>query len=342
MDGKQIFDKHYRRVATESILKSAVVGVGVCFATNLILALLYWMLAFGGVLLSILVGVGLGALTGVLLYFLKYKPTDLEVARRIDAEGLEERMITMLEFADDDSYIAERQRRDAVACLDSAPAACVKYRFSKILLVAVVVILTVSIAASVLGILASLGKIPYGKELLLGSDGTLSVEYVAAEGGRIVGDSKQSVAFGADTSLVRAVADDGWRFVGWDDGGTYPERQELRVSESAVIRALFEKIDGNDTDPDDESDAADDTPSATTKEESGGGDSNDPGGENPSDGEEGSGSGKWQDKNQFIDGATYYRDYLELYYQYAAGILDENTEIPPEVIEFFETYFNGI
>ena len=101
----------------------------------------------------------------------------------------------------------------------------------------------------------------------------------------------------------------------------------------------FEKIDENDSAANDE-DFADDTPSGS-KEESGGG-SNGDDGDDTAQGNDGQGGGKWEDKNKFIDGATYYKDYLELFRQYAMGIFETDKDIHPELIEFFETYYSGI
>ena len=52
--------------------------------------------------------------------------------------------------------------------------------------------------------------------------------------------------------------------------------------------------------------------------------------------------GKWEDSNQFIDGKTYYKDQLDMYYQYAMEIFEQTGEIPPELREFFETYYDSI
>ena len=125
-----------------------------------------------------------------------------------------------------------------------------------------------------------------------------------------------------------------------DDGETSPERNETGVNSDMLIKAVFEKIESSAPE-DDDSDAADDLPVGSVDEESGGDNSDELGGEEVKGDGEGGGA-KWQDKNQFIDGATYYRDYLEFYYQYATGIFDSETDIPPEMIEFFETYFSGI
>ena len=342
MNTKQLFDKHYARIRTEAVIRSATVGAAVGFGINLIFAALSWILAFGGVWIGAAVGAPIGIAFGVIFYYARYRVSEKDVARRIDREGLSERMITMLELENDESVVATVQRNDAQKRLKGVSPESIKFNISVLATVISSVAVVLSLTLSVLGILAGAGSIPYGKDMFGGGAvGSFEMIYEAGEGGTLRGETRQTVKEGENASSVRAVADDGWMFVRWDDGGTIPERIDLNITESKLIKAVFEKIEGVDT-ADDDKDAADDLPVANATEESGGGDSDEDGGETPKNDGEGQGGGKWQDRNQFIDGATYYRDYLELYYQYATGIFDENTEIPPELIEFFETYFSGI
>ena len=341
MNTQQIFDKHKRRLITESLLKSVIAGIAIGFGINTVFAFLYWMFDFGGIWIGLATGSLLGAACGILLYLFKYKVSEKTVAQRIDSYGLEERMITMVELSEDDSCIADIQRGDAIKKLDCLPAKSIKFNISAIFTVLTSLIAVASITLTVLGALANAGKIPYGKDVLSGgADGKFEVLYTAGEGGTIRGEKSQDVSFGASTEKVFAEADDGWMFVRWDDGERSPERCEHNVSANMEMKAIFKKIDNTDSD-DDDSDVADDLPYADVTEESGGGNSDQLGGENVKDDGEG-GGGKWNDRNKFIDGATYYRDYLEFYYQYATGIFESDTEIPPEIIEFFETYFSGI
>ncbi len=342
MDTKQIFGKHHRHLTTEKIWNSVLAGLSVCFGVNTVFLALYWFFAFGKVWLGTAIGIPFGAAFGVFLYLFKYKSTDSALARRIDRYGLEERMITMVELYGDDSYIAKIQRNDAIERLSGFPQKSIKFNISTLFVVFATAFLTLSITFTALGALAKAGKIPYGKQLF--SDGAIDgfdVVYAAEQGGYVIGEQKQSVKIGESTSAVRAVAEDGWVFVSWNDGSAYPERSEKDVRCNMTLKAIFKKIGDIEFD-DDDSDSADDLPYGEVMQESGGGDSDDPNGETPKDDGQGNGSGKWQDKNQFIDGATYYRDYLEFYYQYAMGIFDSETEIPEEMIEFFEMYFSGI
>jgi len=343
MDTKQIFGKHYERLATEGILKSVIAGSAVAFGINTVFAFLYWMFGLGAIWLGAVIGIPLGAVCGVILYFLRCRLNEKVIAARIDRlGGLEERMITMVELDGESTCIAKLQRSDALDNLANLPEKSVRFRFPTSLIATLSLVFVISVSLIVLGVLANDGKIPYGKDMLAqGADGAFDVTYATDGGGYIRGELNQKVSLGQSTSPVRAVADDGWMFIRWDDGEMCPERSEESVNTDMVIKAVFKKIDAGDPDEDD-SDSADDLPTGDVTVEGGGGDSDQQGGENIKNDGQGNGSGKWQDRNQFIDGATYYRDYLELYYQYAMGIFDSDTEIPPEILEFFETYFSGI
>lgn len=89
-----------------------------------------------------------------------------------------------------------------------------------------------------------------------------TVEYMAGEGGKVVGDLEQTVLVGDLTTWVQAVPDEGYRFVGWSDGNqgyfnsekmdvrqdmigsnVYDENGELYERLSFSVIALFEKIE---------------------------------------------------------------------------------------------------
>jgi len=67
------------------------------------------------------------------------------------------------------------------------------------------------------------------------------VKYEWTEGGYVTCE-KQEVLYGGDTYEVEAVERDGYRFVGWSDGLTEPQRIERNVTSDITIKAIFEKI----------------------------------------------------------------------------------------------------
>ena len=338
MNGKQLFKKHYSRLVLEGVIRSALAGVATGFAVDFAAAFVFWMLDVGGIWPAIGLGAGAAVISGLLFYFLKFRPSEVDVARRLDRLGLKERMVTMLEYKADDSYIANLQRENAKEHLDRVSGRRIRIRISR----ALVVMLTVAavFAASmttVLG-LSENDIIPPGGEIILPDDPLedhIPVTYLADEGGEIEGETDQLVPPGGSTTPVVAVADEGWMFVGWDDGNENSERSEDNVTVEWVFIAVFEQVfDGEGDGSEDEStgqpgspegDAAEDVPgggdASVESDQSGAGEKGDGSGSD-GDSEGGQGStedegegkgdgqgvgagGKWQENNQFIDGKTY-------------------------------------
>ncbi len=66
-----------------------------------------------------------------------------------------------------------------------------------------------------------------------------AVNYYTEGSGYIEGEQNQSVADQMDASEVYAVAENGYRFIGWSDGSTDNPRTDLHVTESMDITAYF-------------------------------------------------------------------------------------------------------
>ena len=58
-----------------------------------------------------------------------------------------------------------------------------------------------------------------------------TLSYTAGAGGRIEGETEQSVLEGSDGKTVTAVAEKGYKFAGWSDGSASAERQDITVKE---------------------------------------------------------------------------------------------------------------
>ena len=377
MNGKELFKKHYSRLVIEGIIKSALLGLAIGFGANFVAAFFAWMFDFGGIWFGIGVGAGVAAVSGVILYFLKFKPNMQDVARRLDRLGLQERMVTMLELKGDDSYIAEIQRENARAHLAKVSHRNIRFRISKVIVVVLAVAFIFASSMTTVVGLAESGIIPPGDEIITPDDpyeNHIAISYMAEEGGEIEGETDQLVAPGESTTPVVAVAHEGWVFVGWEDGVETPERSEDNVLTEMIYFAIFEEIgegeggDGSEggnpgESGDSEGDSAEDVPeggSANVESDTTGdaGDEGDgQGGSSDSDGGEGSSEeegegkgdgkgqgagGKWEDSNQFLDGKTYYKDHIDMYYQLAQEILAEGGEIPQELREFLEAYYDSI
>ena len=136
MDVKKLFDKYYSRLEKEAYFKSLFSGLVVGFVVNFIVAFAFWFSEAEGLWWSIGAFVATTAVASVLFFKYKFKPTNKQVATRLDSLGLEERMITMNECIDDKSVMAKRQREDAKQKLAELNASMVKFVFSKALIIA--------------------------------------------------------------------------------------------------------------------------------------------------------------------------------------------------------------
>lgn len=376
MNTKELLKKHHSRLVTEGILRSALFGLAVGFGTNVLMGLIWWLFALGGIWVPLGVGLGVVPLAGVGAYFLLYRPNLEEVARRVDRFGLEERTITMLELRNEDSYIATIQRENAQTYLKRTEDRKLRIRMSRALVTAVIVTAILGTSMTTVVGLANNDVIPGGDDLLPEDPATLPipVSYLVEEGGEIAGVADQLVRPGEDTTPVVAVPDDGWVFVGWDDGNESPERAEKNVTTELVFTAIFEEIfegDGGDSEDNEgngqagspEGDKADDLPgggaadvengeqggqgdegngSGNKGENGGKGETEDEGEGGKGDGKGQGAGGKWEDSNQFLDGETYYRDKMEEYYQMALDFFEEVGEFPADMRAFFEAYFGSI
>ena len=374
----ELLKKHYARLRWEAIIRSAVGGIAIGFGVNFLFAALEWLLGFGNFILAIIVWAAASLVSAVPLYVFKYRPDMKDTARRVDRFGLDERMITMLEYEKDDSYIAELQRENAKAHYAKVSDRKLKIRLSALLILLALVGAVFGSSMTAVVALADSGVVPAGPDILTPDDpyvNYIPVTYIVDEGGYISGEAEQLVEPGADAEPVIAIAEDGWMFVGWDDESTDPARHDKRITEPLELTAIFEEVEDDEggsgqsgaegpSEKGEEGDQATDQPSQDGSQSSSGEASDQNGeqsGEEGSDGEsnnenenqsnsesdsddnKGSGAGgKWEETNMFYDGQTYYKDALEYYYEYAKELFEENGEIPPELEEFFELYYNSI
>lgn len=142
----------------------------------------------------------------------------------------------------------------------------------------------------------------------------------------------QSVKEGENSKGVLAVPAKNWVFVRWSDGLENPYRTENDVSKNMTLTAIFEAMDEvTDNGVEEDSDDADDLPSDSEGDPT-----------PPSEGEE-QGSNSTAEQNQVIDGNTYYGgSTFENAYQEAQEEMEENGEIPDELKDIIEDYYNSI
>lgn len=68
----------------------------------------------------------------------------------------------------------------------------------------------------------------------------ITLNYLAGEGGTVLGNATQEIAFGQSASVVRAIPASGYRFVKWSDGNTSVSRSDEATNDIEVT-AIFQK-----------------------------------------------------------------------------------------------------
>lgn len=369
--------KNYRRrLVREKIVTSLAFGLMIGAGADFLAALACYLFEFSGVWLPLVVGGGVFVIASVLLYFLKFRPTERDVVRRVDTMGLDERAVTMYELKEEDSFIARRQREDAVEKVGAVSGEQVHRAFPLFALKTWAVILLFTVLLSGAGMttvagLAGAGVIP-PPDILPDKDRELFclVSYLTEGEGDIEGEPEQTLPVGEDATPVVAVADDGWVFVKWSDGVKDPARTDRKVVEDLSLTAIFEEIpessqdiDGDANGDAEDGDADKNAPSDGTNDSSSPGGDSGQGGEGDGSGDKGDGSGSgdggqegegkgngkgegagggWSDGNQIIDGKTDYRDVRDIYYDQAMEIIQNGGELPDYLREFIEQYYGSI
>lgn len=376
MENNELFKKYYKKLQLECILKSFSWGMTVACAAMFITAFICWFTTHLGLWISLGVFGAALAASVPCFYFFKFKPTEKDLAKRLDALGLEERMISMLEFGDDGTYLASKICEDANASLAAKTAAGVGLKIC-------VSVLSICIMAGALlmgggmttvAALAGSGTIPSGGDIgeIINppSETYIEIYYVVIGydldgnevdyGGMIEGDDFQLVVMGGDGTPVYAIEEDGWAFVCWDmdeeqndpyrcdtlvdgDGGEMGEDNQIIVTHTAIFIEI---------DPDGESDGG------------GGGGDGENGGEadappeEPGENEQNNNSsstspstegdpstgvgGKNEEQNQIIDGTQYYRERYEEFYEKAQEYINRGEEVPQYIKDLIDYYYDII
>ena len=257
---EKLFKKFRARVIKEAWLKALVLGLVLAFCTLFVTALLFWIInpelywlafvAFGGALI----------LGTPIFYVIKYRPNEKDIAREIDDLGLEERMITMLQLESDDSFMATKQRADALNAIAKVNERSIRFTLSKAMTILLSAGFVLSSGMATITVLSDKGLLPDGNAIVeeIDPDEAVYVEvsYLIDGAGYIQGGDPEQIVLHADeegdieektTEMVTVVPDDGWAFAFWSDGYTSPTRYDRNLTDNLeVIAILIEvpKMDG--------------------------------------------------------------------------------------------------
>ena len=336
----QQFNNYKSKLILEAILKSTLCGIASGFAACFLLGLVFWFVGCDLLWVLIVVTAVVAIACGVACYFAKFRPDEKTYARRLDRLGLEERLITMVEMDGQDSYMHTLQRADARASLAKVDKRQIRIEISKKIALLTASLFTVGAIAMTLNVLVHYGYInSLGDILDEQFTEYVTVAYEIEEGGTINGDDIQDIEKGGNTTVVTAVADEGYIFNGWSDGYTDPSRSDQKVMEDIVIVAIFMPMDdmssdGGDGDGDGD---AQGEQNGDGSQQSGDGESqgNPEGDFNP---DATTGGGQRLPNNQIIDGETFYKELLEYYQDLVNGEIEDSDGMTAEEIEFIKNY----
>lgn len=346
-EAERLLAQYRFRIQKEGWIKSALCGATVGFGLNMLYMLV--SLVFGnkifwvGAILFLL-----GAATTPLFYHLRFKSTVRQVAARVDTLGLEERVLTMTQLEGDDSYMARRQREDALGALRTVNASLIKLAVSIPLVVLCVTIGVLSATATTANALVddSLIKVIEEGTAKPAESYVLSYTVQGGLGGKIYGEVMQTVKAGTTSSPVQAIADEGYIFAGWTDGCEDAYRVDVDVEDDIMVGAIFLTFDEDDlpmdADPlpsDSDSDDSDGRPGNSPKP----GDTLDDRGNPSDDGSDGGGAGgSSAPSNQIIDGQTFYGDEYGNSLSDAQDAVNSSTDLSGEQSDTISDYFNNI
>ena len=345
METIKYFSNQQAKLKLDALVKSLLSGLIIGFGANFIASIVTWFLPTDfNLWISLGALVLVTAAATVIFYFKAFYPTVVKSARRLDRLGLEERLITMVEYEKDDSYIAEIQRQDAKSALMAVESKNIKIKIRKLIWIPLIVASVMGASMTTVTTLADKGIIGSGDDFIESMkpeerEVFFAVTYDVEEGGSIDGEADQLVLMGQDASAVTAVPDEGFVFLEWSDGYKKPYRNDKAIVKDLEIFAVFEPSGEGEGDGggDGEGDG-DGSQEGEAGQGSGGGDNQ--------EGEEGnnrgdSAGGKYDDWNQIIDGETYYRDKLldPEYKDNLTRYLENNKDkLSPEEIKIIEHY----
>ncbi len=355
MNNSTLFQKYYRRLVAEGWLKSLFWGFDLGCLVLAVSSFIGWAVGFEPMVwIAVLIGAVVWAIGTVLLYFGLFRPNEQKVARRLDALGLEERAVTMMELQGEDSFIALRQREDAQNKIASVKKTDLKMhpivsersssRKRALALTAAIVLPLLAVAMCVIFALSIFGILPSGNNIFHPQiNNYINVHYLVDDGGVIQGETEQTVLVGGETEKVVAVADYGYAFIGWSDGNPNPTRSDKEVDRELFVFAMFAELDFGDGDGGENDDSSHEL-FPDPDENNGTVSDDDSNNDHPFPNDQENDQNKdFISNDEVIDGET---DYPDVYAQYYEMIMDAiasgQLTLTDELRAFLEAYYNSL
>lgn len=125
-----ILNNFKKKLKKENIIKSLLCSLLVSALIFIFFQLFVWFFHLN-ILISIIPPIISFGISFPLFYYKKFKYSEIQLAKRIDDLGLEERVITMTELEGNDSFIAKKQREDTIKALKEVNPDNFKIKYKK-------------------------------------------------------------------------------------------------------------------------------------------------------------------------------------------------------------------
>ena len=345
---QDLLENYRSRLAKEGWMKAALCGMSVGFGADILCAFAFWVFGIKMFWICILAFVAITAIATPLFYFGKFRNSRRQVASRVDMLGLEERILTMTQLENDDSYMARRQREDAMNALKSVNESFLKIAVSVSMVVVCCVTFVLGVGATTASAVADKSLLDLihekqGEKKALENTYYLTYGVKDDVGGKVYGELEQAVLGGEAGKTVQAIADAGYVFVGWTDGYEDATRTDVDVQKDVEVKAIFVEIEASEDDDTTDEEEREGNPN-------GGGDQQGPsqpgqpgdsgdGGDGDGDG---AGSGASSASNQVIDGSTYYGDQYKGSLSDAQDSMNSGNNLSGEDKGVIGDYFHNI
>lgn len=121
-----------KKAKKQNIIKAGLCSVAISLLFNIPFLIAFWIMdyKYKFIICAGIFIVGISVLFPV-LYFKKFQYTEIQLAKRIDDLGLEERVLTMIELKDNNSFIAKKQKEDTLNVLKTVEANDLKGKYKK-------------------------------------------------------------------------------------------------------------------------------------------------------------------------------------------------------------------
>lgn len=324
-DINNILQQYKIRLAKEGWIKSILSGISTGACAMIICALICWIFGIKYLWIYILIFAAMTAITTVFYYFCNFKSSRSQLASRIDNLGLEERVLTMTQFKQDNSYIARRQREDTLNILQKFNKTSIKIIIPTLMIILCCVALIFGVGATVASLTSDSSLIGLiqerneQKNILLNS---FHLVYSVNDNskGRVDGNLEQTIKNAENGTMVQAVAADGYVFIGWSDGYESATRIDEDVKKDISVNAIFVAIEDNEEQDETLEEQQEGNPSSGNSPASPNNQGDPTGGGGNGQGD-GAGAGSDSASNQVIDGSTYYGD------EYGSSLSDAQNEV---------------